>query len=412
MLECRQRFQLYRGAISMAQATVALIVAAGSGSRAGSGIPKQYQALHGKPVLAWSLDTFLSHPGIDAVLPVIAAGDAPRYAALGYDDLKLRSPVHGGATRQDSVLAGLDALAGAPPRRVLIHDAARPFVSATLIDRVLAKLDNDVAVVPTLPVTSSLKRVDRARVVGTVLREGVHSVETPQGFHFDVLMAAERRASSQGRFATDDAALVEWMGTPVAVVPGDPANVKLTTADDIAAANRRLAIEDALRLGDVRVGTGIDVHAFGPGSQVILGGVALPHTHGLVGHSDADVVLHALTDAVLGALADGDIGVHFPPTDARWRGAASDRFLADAAARVRCRGGIIAHLDVNVLAEAPRIAPHRDEMRRRIAGICGISIDRVSVKAGTNEKLGFVGRGEGIAATATATIRLPFRDPP
>jgi 2-C-methyl-D-erythritol 4-phosphate cytidylyltransferase/2-C-methyl-D-erythritol 2,4-cyclodiphosphate synthase len=306
-------------------------------------------------------------------------------------------------------MAGLMALASDPPAHVLIHDAARPFVTAELIDRVLAKLAEEIAVVPTLPVTNTLKRVDRGHVVGTIFREGVQAAETPQGFRFDAILAGHRRAVSEGRFATDDAALVEWMGMAVAAVPGDPANVKLTTADDIAAAERRFRVDEALRLADVRVGSGVDVHAFGPGSQVILGGVAIPHERGLIGHSDADVVLHALTDAVLGALADGDIGVHFPPSDPRWKGASSDVFLADAVARVGVRGGMIAHLDVTILAEAPRVAPHREAMRARIAAICGIAAARVSVKAGTNEGLGFIGRREGIAATATATIRLPLR---
>ena len=305
-------------------------------------------------------------------------------------------------------MAGLKALADDPPARVLIHDAARPFVSSALIDRVIAALASDNAVIPALPITDTLKRVDRDHVVGTVFRDGVRAAETPQGFAFDAILGGHRRALAEGRFVTDDAALVEWMGLPVAVVAGDPVNVKLTTAADIANAKRRFQVDDALRLGDVRVGIGIDVHAFGPGQEVMLGGVAVPHSRGLTGHSDADVVLHALTDAVLGALGDGDIGTHFPPSDPQWKGASSDRFLADAARRVGERGGIIAHLDVAVVAEAPRLAPHREAMRTRIAEICGIGRDRVSVKAGTNEGLGFIGRGEGIAAYATATVRLPL----
>jgi 2-C-methyl-D-erythritol 4-phosphate cytidylyltransferase/2-C-methyl-D-erythritol 2,4-cyclodiphosphate synthase len=385
----------------MRERTAAIVVAAGSGSRAGTpGLPKQYQDVGGKPVLSWALGAFLSHPAIGVVLSVIAAGDEARFAELGLRHDKLRTPVKGGATRQDSVAAALAALSADPPQHVLIHDAARPFVSTELIDRVVAKLATELAVVPALPVTSTLKRVDRDHVVGTVLREGVRAAETPQGFAFDAILAAHRRAADQGRFATDDAALVEWMGQPVAVVAGDPANIKLTTAEDIAAARRRFAIDEALRLGDVRVGVGIDVHAFGDGRQVMLGGIAIPHDRGVVGHSD--------TDAVLGALAEGDIGVHFPPSDPQWRGASSDRFLAAAAERVKARGGIVAHLDVAIVSEAPRIGPHRDAMRARIAAICGIGVDRVSVKAGTNEKLGFIGRGEGIAAYATATVRLPL----
>jgi 2-C-methyl-D-erythritol 4-phosphate cytidylyltransferase/2-C-methyl-D-erythritol 2,4-cyclodiphosphate synthase len=393
----------------MANGTAALIVAAGSGSRAGTpGIPKQYRSVGGKPVLSWSLGTFLAHDRIDRVVTVIAAGDRVRYASLRHADSKLMPPVVGGPTRQESVMAGLAAFAADPPARVLIHDAARPFVSAALIDRVLAKLGSEAAVVPTLPVTNTLKRVDRGHVVGTVLREGVQAAETPQGFAYDAIVAGHRRAVTEGRFATDDSALVEWMGTPVAVVPGDPGNIKLTTAEDMAAAERRFDIDDALRLGDIRVGIGIDVHAFGAGHQVMLGGVAVPHNRGLVGHSDADVVLHALTDAVLGALGDGDIGVHFPSSEPQWKGASSDRFMADAASRVRARQGVIAHLDVAVVTEAPRLGPYREDMRARIAEICGIGIGRVSVKAGSNEGLGFIGRGDGIAAYATATLRLPL----
>jgi 2-C-methyl-D-erythritol 4-phosphate cytidylyltransferase/2-C-methyl-D-erythritol 2,4-cyclodiphosphate synthase len=393
--------------------TAAIVAAAGSGSRVGAtGIPKQYQAIGGKPVLVRALDAFLAHPGVDRVLPVIAASEESRYAALGCRHDKLLPAVHGGPTRQESVLAALTTLSADPPQRVLIHDAARPFLTSALIDRVIGGLDRQIAVVPALPVTDTLKRVERGQVLATVLREGMWAVETPQGFAFDAILAAHRRAADQGRYATDDAALVEWMGQPVAVVPGEPDNVKLTTAEDLAAARRRFELEAALRFGDVRVGVGIDVHAFGPGKQVILGGVAIPHTRELTGHSDADVVLHALTDAVLGALADGDIGVHFPPSDPQWKGTSSDRFLSAAAERVRARQGMIAHLDVAIIAEAPRIAPYREKMRARIAAICGIAVDRVSVKAGTNEGLGFVGRGEGIAAYATATIRLPLTSPP
>jgi 2-C-methyl-D-erythritol 4-phosphate cytidylyltransferase/2-C-methyl-D-erythritol 2,4-cyclodiphosphate synthase len=386
----------------------ALIMAAGRGERAGIGlIPKQYQLIGGEPVLRRSVAAMLAHEAVASVRVVIAAGDEGRYRDAIAADPRLGPPIVGGDTRQASVALGLEALAASPPAKVLIHDAARPFVPRAVIDRVIAGLATEAAVVPTLPAASTLKRVDRGHVVGTVLREGVHAAETPQGFRFATILAAHRRAAAEGRFATDDAALVEWMGVPVAAVAGDPANVKLTTADDLTAAERRLTTEATLRLLDVRVGMGHDVHAFGPGDHVTLGGVAIPHSHGLTGHSDADVVLHALTDAILGALADGDIGVHFPPGDARFAGVSSDRFLADAAARVKARGGVIAHLDVTILAEAPRVGPHRDAMRARIAAIAGVSVDRVAVKAGTSEGLGFVGRREGIVAYATATVRLP-----
>jgi 2-C-methyl-D-erythritol 4-phosphate cytidylyltransferase/2-C-methyl-D-erythritol 2,4-cyclodiphosphate synthase len=264
------------------------------------------------------------------------------------------------------------------------------------------------AVVPSLPLSSTIKHVEAGRVVATVSREHLEATETPQGFSYAAIRAAHEKAAEARLDFTDDAAVAEWAGITVRTVFGEATNIKLTTAEDISAADRRLVAEDAVRLGEVRVGVGYDVHALGVGTEVMLGGVVIPHTRGLVGHSDADVVLHALTDAVLGALGDGDIGEHFPPSDERWRGASSDRFLADAAARVRARGGIVAHLDVSYIGEGPKIAPHRDAMRKRIAAICGIGVDCVGVKATTNEGLGFIGRGEGVAAHAVATLRLPF----
>jgi 2-C-methyl-D-erythritol 4-phosphate cytidylyltransferase/2-C-methyl-D-erythritol 2,4-cyclodiphosphate synthase len=390
--------------------TSGLIVAAGRGLRAGGAdIPKQYQRIGGKPMLLRAIEALLCHDAVDQVRVVIGKADERLYTDLAPSHGKLRPPVTGGETRQDSVRLGLEALVQDEPARVLIHDGARPFVSPALIGRVASALDTATAVIPALPVASTLKRVGSdGRVAATVAREGMQAAETPQGFAFSAILAAHRRAAAEARSFTDDAAVAEWAGIDVAVVAGDPLNVKLTTADDIAAANRRLLAEEALRLGDVRVGIGYDIHALGSGHEVMLGGVAIPHARGLVGHSDADVVLHALTDAILGALAEGDIGAHFPPSDEQWKGVSSDRFLADAAARVAARGGVIAHLDVALVAEGPRIAPYRDAIRARIAAICGITPDRVGVKATTSEGLGFIGRGEGIAAHATATIRLPF----
>jgi 2-C-methyl-D-erythritol 4-phosphate cytidylyltransferase / 2-C-methyl-D-erythritol 2,4-cyclodiphosphate synthase len=393
-----------------ADQTAALIVAAGRGTRAGPWkIPKQFQSIGGRSVLSHTLDAFLSHPKIGKIQLVIGSGDAAQYNLIAPHMEHVLPPVVGGRTRQESVLAGLKALAPHSPRHVLIHDAARPFVDVELITVVVDALELFEAVVPTLPVSSTLKIVDAGgEVTATLPRDRLHAAETPQGFRFDTILDAHRKAAAEGRDFTDDAAVAEWAGIAVRTVPGDPANIKLTTAADIVAANRRLAMDAALRLGDVRVGNGYDIHAFGPGNEVMLGGVAIPHARGLVGHSDADVALHALTDALLGALAEGDIGAHFPPNDPQWRGASSDRFLADAASRVAVRGGVIAHLDLTIVAESPRVGPHRDAMRQRIAGICGIAIDRVAVKATTNEGLGFIGRGEGIAAYATATIRLPL----
>jgi len=298
--------------------------------------------------------------------------------------------------------------AASPALDARFRDAVRPFLSGALIERVVHALTGADAVVPLLPVSSTLKSISPDGKVGaTVPREGLYAAETPQGFDFAVLRAAHERATAARLAFTDDAGVAEWAGLAVSVVPGEAGNIKLTTAGDLAAAERRLAGEAALHLGEVSVGTGYDVHAFGPGTSVTLGGIAIPYERGLVGHSDADVALHALTDAILGALADGDIGQHFPPSDMRWRGAPSEKFVAFAVERVRARGGRVAHIDIAIIAEAPKIAPHRDAMRARIAEISGISVDRVAVKATTNEGLGFVGRREGIAAIATATLRLP-----
>jgi 2-C-methyl-D-erythritol 4-phosphate cytidylyltransferase / 2-C-methyl-D-erythritol 2,4-cyclodiphosphate synthase len=391
--------------------TAALIVAAGRGVRAGSGeLAKQYRPIGGDAVLTLCIEAFISHPAIDVVQVVIGADDATHYHAAAPDSARLLPPVTGAATRQGSVLVGLNALATTQPiERVLIHDAARPFTSADLISRVVDGLEQAEAIVPTLPVTSTLKVVDaRNTVTKTIPREGLFTAETPQGFRFSTILTAHQKAQTERHEFTDDAAIAEWAGIPVRAVAGQVGNIKLTTAADIAEADRRLAREALLDTGDIRVGNGYDVHVFGPGSQVMLGGVAIPHSHALRGHSDADVGLHALTDALLGALADGDIGSHFPPSDPQWKGASSDRFLADAVRRVTARGGIISHLDLTLVAEAPKIGPHRDAMRKRIAEICRIDVERVGVKATTSEGLGFTGRGEGIAAQATATIRLPF----
>jgi 2-C-methyl-D-erythritol 4-phosphate cytidylyltransferase/2-C-methyl-D-erythritol 2,4-cyclodiphosphate synthase len=389
--------------------TAVLIVAAGRGTRAGGGIPKQYQDIGGVPVLARAIEAFLSHPAVDMVAVAIARDDS-RYADIApQNEPRLLPPVHGGETRQETVRLGLHALAAHAPDRVLIHDAARPFVSAAVIDRVVAALETDAAVIPALPVPATLKAVDAGGIItATVPREGLYAAETPQGFRFAAILAAHEKAATEGHACTDDAQVAEWSGIRVKVVAGDAANVKLTSSEDIAMADRREMAEAALALGDIRVGNGYDVHAFGPGNEVMLGGVAIPHNRGIVGHSDGDVALHALTDAVLGAIAEGDIGAHFPPSDPQWKGASSDRFLRFAAERVKARGGRIAHLDLAIVTEGPRIAEHRDAMRARIADICGITPDRVGVKATTNENLGFIGRGEGLAAYAVATVRLPF----
>ncbi|GHD47449.1 bifunctional enzyme IspD/IspF [Thalassobaculum fulvum] len=380
--------------------TIALIVAAGRGERAGGGLPKQYRPLAGVPVLRRSLQPFLAHPRIDAVRVVIADGHQDAYAAATAG-LALLAPVTGGAERQDSVRRGLESLAGEAADAVLIHDAARPFVPAAMIDRVLDALADAPAALPVLPVVDTLKRGADGAVAETVPRDGLWRAQTPQGFRYAEILAAHRAAAASPP-ATDDAALAERAGLRVALVEGSEEAGKLTTAEDLARAEARLAA--AL---ETRVGTGFDVHRIGPGDAMMLGGVTVPADGGLVGHSDADVALHALTDAILGALADGDIGAHFPPSDPQWRGSASDRFLADAVRRVRERGGRIRHLDLTIVCERPKIGPHREAIRGRIAAICGVPVGRVSVKATTTERLGFTGRQEGVAAQAAATLALP-----
>jgi 2-C-methyl-D-erythritol 4-phosphate cytidylyltransferase/2-C-methyl-D-erythritol 2,4-cyclodiphosphate synthase len=389
----------------MASSVAAVVVAAGRGLRAGGGLPKQYRLLAGEAVIRSSLSLFAWHGEISAVQAVIHPDDRANYdkAAAG---LRLLPPVAGGATRQASVRAGLEALNAAAPDIVLVHDAARPFCSTELVSRAIAACGQTGAAVPALEVTDTIKRVDADGYVdGTVDRAPLRAVQTPQAFAFPALLEAHRRAARDGREDfTDDAALAEWAGLKVTVFAGESGNVKLTTDEDFAKAEaRRIA-----SLTDVRLGNGFDVHAFGDGDHIWLGGIRIPHDRGLTGHSDADVGLHALVDAILGALADGDIGKHFPPTDPRWKGAASDQFLKFAVERVAKRGGKIAHLDLTVICEAPKIGPHRDAIRQRIAEIADLSIERVAVKATTSEQLGFTGRKEGIAAIATATVRLPW----
>jgi 2-C-methyl-D-erythritol 4-phosphate cytidylyltransferase/2-C-methyl-D-erythritol 2,4-cyclodiphosphate synthase len=390
----------------MTSKVAAVIVAGGRGIRAGGEVPKQYRHVGGDPVIRSALAAFSGHPQIEAVQPVIHIDDEAAFKAATSGLTGLRTPVPGGTSRQASVRAGLEALRGNAPDIVLIHDAARPFVSRGLIDRAIAAAGEYGAAVPAIAVADTVKKVDaNGTITATIDRSDLRVVQTPQAFSYNLIVEAHGRAAKANRNDfTDDAALAEWAGHRVSVFPGDTANVKLTTNEDFARA-------ETLRMaatGDVRTGNGFDVHAFADGDHIMLGGVRIAHTRGVTGHSDADVALHALVDAILGALADGDIGQHFPPSDPQWKGAASEKFLAFACERVRARSGVIAHLDVTVVCEAPRIGPHRDAMRARIAAIAGISVDRVGVKATTSEKLGFTGRGDGIVAMATATVRLPW----
>ena len=374
--------------------TAALIVAAGKGERAGGGVPKQFASLGGRPLLAWSHDALSAHPGIDIVLVVVGKGQQDALAAAVGDV----PHAVGGATRRESVAAGLAALDGYD--RVLIHDAARPFLSPQVIDRLIAALDEAPGAVPALPVVDTLAR--HADVLGdTVDRSGLVRVQTPQAFHLSAIRAAHA-AWDASQEATDDAQILRAAGHDVVTVDGDPALDKITHPSDFAAAEHRLAASMISRSA-----SGYDVHRLEVGEELWLGGVLIPHDRGLSGHSDADVALHAITDALLGTIAAGDIGSHFPPSDPQWKGAASDQFLAHAASLVARQGGIIDFVDLTIICEAPKIGPHREAIRARIADILRLAAGRVSVKATTTERLGFTGRGEGIAAQAVATVRVP-----
>lgn len=389
-----------------------LIVAAGRGTRAGgSAVPKQYRLLGGKPVLSRTIAAFAQHPRVSAIQVAIHPDDRALYdACCAGLTAKLRPPVWGGATRQDSVRAGLHALSDLSPDVVLIHDAARPLVDTEIISRVIDALGENDGAIAALPVTDTLKRSGaHGNISETVAREGLWRAQTPQGFRYAPILSAHDAAHAAGRTDfTDDAAIAEWAGLRVALVTGSAQNFKITDEEDFALAARMIS---GASEGELRTGTGFDVHRFGDGDHVWLCGVRIDHDRSLVGHSDADVGLHALTDAILGAIADGDIGQHFPPSDPQWAGAASHIFLREAARRVQQRSGRIVNVDVTILCEAPKIAPYRDAMRAAVAHILEISVDRVSVKATTTEGLGFTGRREGIAAMATATVLLPPCNP-
>lgn len=389
----------------------ALIVAAGRAARAAGehGRPKQYCPIGGVPMLTRTLAPFVDHPRVADILVVIHPDDEALYEAASTPFAgRLRQAVRGGARRQDSVRAGLEALAREAPSSVLIHDAARPFVKPDLISRVIASLDMNQGALPCLPVTDTLKWISHGRVVGTAERDQLWRAQTPQGFKFDAILAAHRAAiKDPAREFTDDAGIAEWFGLDVALVEGAEDNRKLTTAEDLKIADELLKPAGSCATGTIRVAQGYDVHALGAGDAVILCGVTIPHDKKLIGHSDADVGLHALTDALLGTIAAGDIGVHFPPSDARWRGVASAVFLKHAASLVKERRGTIVHADITLLCESPRVGPYRDLMRARIAEMLDLDLAQVSIKATTNEGLGSIGRGEGIAAFATATVSLP-----
>ncbi|WP_337995563.1 bifunctional 2-C-methyl-D-erythritol 4-phosphate cytidylyltransferase/2-C-methyl-D-erythritol 2,4-cyclodiphosphate synthase [Oleispirillum naphthae] len=377
---------------------VALVVAAGRGQRFGGDIPKQYKILGEAPMLRQTLGRLSAHPDIAEVRTVIHPGDVALYDAAARG-LGLAAPIFGGPERQDSVRLGLEALAADPPELVLIHDGARPFVGAGVIDRVLDALEHSDGAVPALPVRNTLSRFRDGRHE-TIDRTDLWSLQTPQGFRFQAILEAHRAAT--GLALTDDSGIAERAGVEVAIVEGEDRNFKITTPQDFEHAR------DLLRgPRETRVGFGIDVHKLGEGNSVTLCGVVMPNDQGLEGHSDADVALHALTDALLGTIGAGDIGRHFPPSEAQWKGAASVLFVNRAVALVRARGARILHADITIMGEAPRIGPHRRMMTTRVAALLGIENGRVGVKATTTEQLGFIGRREGLAAQAVVTVQCP-----
>ena len=377
--------------------TVALVVGAGEGQRFGGELPKQYHLLAGVAVMRRSLKAFMDHPDVSAVQAVIHPNHHELYDAA-VQGLALPVPVDGGATRQGSVLNGLESLNADEPSTVLIHDAARPLVDPGVISRVLAALQTSPGAIPALAVADTLKRSDGQFVETTVDRQGLWRAQTPQGFHYQNILAAHRQAG--GDELTDDAAVAERAGLAVAIVEGSEDNVKVTRTGDMVRAERILGA------GETRTGLGFDVHRFGPGDHVMLCGVKVPHEFGLEGHSDADVGLHAVTDALLGAIGEGDIGTHFPPSDPQWKGTESDIFLRHAGDMIAGKGGRISNIDVTLICEQPKIGPHRAAMIKRMAEILRITEHRISIKATTTERLGFTGRGEGIAAQAAATVVL------
>ncbi|SDG93423.1 bifunctional 2-C-methyl-D-erythritol 4-phosphate cytidylyltransferase/2-C-methyl-D-erythritol 2,4-cyclodiphosphate synthase [Roseospirillum parvum] len=389
----------------MALKCAVLVVAAGRGQRFGGGLPKQYRDLGGRPVLGHSLATFAAHPEVRLVRAVIHPDDRPLYDHASAD-LPLLEPVPGGASRQESVRLGLESLAGLDPAPdvVLIHDGARPLVDPGLVSRVIAALTEHDGAIPALPMADTVKRADGdGFCLETVPREALWRAQTPQGFRFAPILAAHRAAA--GRELTDDAAVLEANGGKVKLVLGAERNTKVTTSDDLRRLSRLFTGAE-----EMRTGTGYDVHKLEEGDGVFLCGIKIPHDRKLAGHSDADVALHALTDALLGAIGAGDIGHHFPPSDAQWKGAASDQFLAHAARLVRALGGRIVNADLTVVCEAPKVGPHRPAMIARTAEILELPAGRVSVKATTSERLGFTGREEGIAALASVTVALPALD--
>lgn len=380
----------------------AVLLAGGRGVRAGGGMPKQYREVGGVSVLRRAIDSFIEHPRVDLIQAVIHPDDDALYAAVT-NGLDILPAIYGGAERHLSALNGLQSVGQFSPDIVLIHDAARPFVPAALIDRVLAAVGQFPGAIPALPVSDTLKRVDhgQALISETVDRSELWRAQTPQGFLYNDILSAHMNRTSD--LPTDDAAVMEQFGMGVSVVDGDERNIKVTTEADF----ERLSQILGTNMTESRVGSGFDVHKLGAGDGIMLCGVNIDCEFALIGHSDADVALHALTDALLGAVGCGDIGLHFPPTDPQWRGAASHIFVEAAAAEIRKTGGTIANVDITIIGERPKVGPHRERMRAKVAEFLEISADRVNIKATTTERLGFTGRGEGLAAQAIANIEVP-----
>jgi 2-C-methyl-D-erythritol 4-phosphate cytidylyltransferase/2-C-methyl-D-erythritol 2,4-cyclodiphosphate synthase len=385
----------------------AVIVAGGSGLRAGGEKPKQYQLIGGRPVIWWTCRAFLDHAAVDHVQAVIGEGHEKMFAEATAG-LAMPLPVIGGSTRQESCRIGIEAVERHGPGKVLVHDAARPFVSPALIGSVIGWLDRFPAVVPGMPVAETLKFAPGGMVSRTVDRASIWAAQTPQGFAYGQILAAYRKAEAERtQGLTDDASVAEHAGIAISMIAGEPENRKLTTPEDIVIADRDMTARQLAGLPDIRVGQGIDIHPFEEGDAVTLCGVTIPHNQRLKGHSDADAAMHALTDAILGTIGEGDIGTHFPPSEPRWKGAASRVFLEKAMELLAARHGLIANADITILAEAPKIAPHVAAMKDVLAPLLHIEPSRIAIKATTMEKLGAIGRREGIMAFATVTVRLP-----
>ena len=381
--------------------TIALIVAGGRGERLNADLPKQYMQLGGKSILRHSIEAFLGNKAIDGVRVIIHPKDKELYkqATLG---LKLLAPVIGGKTRQESVKNGLISLKNISPDYVLIHDAARPFINSNVIKNVISGLKNNKAVVPVIPVSDTVKKVKSGKILRTIERENLALAQTPQGFHYSDINKAHEKAAKNKKDFSDDAAVAEFSGITVKTVAGKKGNYKITDEEDMKRAKKELKYE-------TRVGTGFDVHAFGLSSKnnlIMICGVPVKHERKLVGHSDADVGLHAIVDALLGAIGQGDIGLHFPPSDKKWKNADSAIFLKHAVKLVQEKGGIISNIDVTIICEEPKLVSYKNKMQKRVAEIAGIEQGKVNIKATTTEGLGFTGRKEGIAAQVVVSVMM------